>query len=361
MSQYQEEDWKRLLEEGEREARLVDAKPARNERGGRIGNYADQGHHGYEPDAKTPLSASRDSRDRNVLLASTEDQQRDSGDDKASANGSVTSRPYSSRRGSYRPDSYRHDDRRGGVRDDRRHRLSYSRSRSRSPYGRDRDYGRPRYRDDYRRDDYRDRDRRRDRDRYEPAGRRSEDRGDRRGDRYDSRGGRNSAQPPADTGKDEATVFVQQLSRQAREKHLAKFFEQVGAVRSAKVVTDRDGRHSKGVGFVEFADVASVERAINLTGQKLMGVPIIVQKSEAEKNRVAPAAARGQPTLSNGIPFNRLYIGNVHFNISESDIADLFGAFGTVAAVQMSIDDSGRSRGHGFVQFVSPHNHTHRC
>ena len=41
------------------------------------------------------------------------------------------------------------------------------------------------------------------------------------------------------------------------------------------------------VGYVEFKDEESVAKALELTGQKLKGVPIIAQLTEAEKNRAA--------------------------------------------------------------------------
>jgi RNA-binding protein 39 len=43
------------------------------------------------------------------------------------------------------------------------------------------------------------------------------------------------------------------------------------------------------VGYVEFRQIESVQKAINMTGQKLLDIPIIVQLTEAEKNRLARA------------------------------------------------------------------------
>jgi RNA-binding protein 23/39 len=43
---------------------------------------------------------------------------------------------------------------------------------------------------------------------------------------------------------------------------------------------------------VEFYDEFSVKNALSMTGQKLLGIPVIVQLTEAEKNRIAMAAAQ---------------------------------------------------------------------
>ena len=39
--------------------------------------------------------------------------------------------------------------------------------------------------------------------------------------------------------------------------------------------------------YVEFIDIEDVRKAINLTGTKLLGIPIVVQYTEAERNRQA--------------------------------------------------------------------------
>ena len=41
------------------------------------------------------------------------------------------------------------------------------------------------------------------------------------------------------------------------------------------------------VAYVEFIDIDDVRKAINLTGTKLLGLPIVVQYTEAERNRHA--------------------------------------------------------------------------
>lgn len=45
------------------------------------------------------------------------------------------------------------------------------------------------------------------------------------------------------------------------------------------------------VGYVEFYDEESVIKAIALTGQKILGIPVIAKHTESEKNRLALQAA----------------------------------------------------------------------
>lgn len=104
------------------------------------------------------------------------------------------------------------------------------------------------------------------------------------------------------------------------------------------------------VGYVEFRDEESVPLAIQLTGQRLLGIPIIAQLTEAEKNRQArnPDVQHG----NHGVPFHRLYVGNIHFSITESDLQNVFEPFGELDFVQLQKDEQGRSKGYGFVQYV---------
>jgi len=51
---------------------------------------------------------------------------------------------------------------------------------------------------------------------------------------------------------------------------------------------------------------------------------------------------------------NNLYVGNLTFNTSSSDLESLFAAHGEVTKAQVITDrDSGRSRGFGFVEMAS--------
>jgi RNA recognition motif-containing protein len=46
-----------------------------------------------------------------------------------------------------------------------------------------------------------------------------------------------------------------------------------------------------------------------------------------------------------------LYVGNLTYSVSDSDLAAMFEAFGTVASAQVIMDrDTGRSKGFGFVE-----------
>ncbi|RXN20200.1 RNA-binding 39-like isoform X1 [Labeo rohita] len=177
---------------------------------------------------------------------------------------------------------------------------------------------------------------------------RSKDRGGRGGR------GRKSPLQPIDNlspeERDARTVFCMQLAARIRPRDLEDFFSAVGKVRDVRMISDRNSRRSKGIAYVEFVDATSVPLAIGLTGQRVLGVPIIVQASQAEKNRAAAMASMLQ---RGGAGPMRLYVGSLHFNITEDMLRGIFEPFGKIEGIQLMMDsETGRSKGYGFISFA---------
>ncbi|XP_076110737.1 RNA-binding protein 39-like isoform X2 [Mytilus galloprovincialis] len=150
--------------------------------------------------------------------------------------------------------------------------------------------------------------------------------------------------------RDARTVFCMQLAARIRPRDLEEFFSSVGKVRDVRLIMDNKTRRSKGIAYVEFYDTESVPLAIGLTNQKLLGVPIIVQPSQAEKNRLANATN----ILTKGLkgPM-RLYVGSLHFNITEEMLRGIFEPFGKIDDIKLIRDhETTRSQGYGFITFT---------
>lgn len=155
--------------------------------------------------------------------------------------------------------------------------------------------------------------------------------------------------------RDARTVFCMQLSQRIRSRDLEEFFSAVGKVRDVRLITCNKTRRFKGLCYIEFADPESVPLAIALTGQKLCGVPIVVQPTQAEKNRLAGSNMPAMSTFTKGPngPM-RLYVGSLHFNITEDMLRSIFEPFGKIEHMQLMIDtETGRSKGYGFITFRS--------
>ncbi|XP_043812137.1 RNA-binding protein 39 isoform X2 [Manihot esculenta] len=160
------------------------------------------------------------------------------------------------------------------------------------------------------------------------------------------------AEPEADPERDQRTVFAYQICLKADERDVYEFFSRAGKVRDVRLIMDRNSRRSKGVGYIEFYDAMSVPMAIALSGQPLLGQPVMVKPSEAEKNLVQSTTTvnAGSGPYSGGA--RRLYVGNLHFNITEDQLRQVFEPFGAVELVQLPLDETGHCKGFGFVQFA---------
>ncbi|RXK40201.1 hypothetical protein M231_02475 [Tremella mesenterica] len=184
------------------------------------------------------------------------------------------------------------------------------------------------------------------------------------------------------------SVFVSQISSRMTSSDLGLFFEDKlgrGAVRDARVVTDRGSKRSKGIGYVELDAVALVNRALALSGTIVMGMPIQVTLTESERNRegmdlaatiakLSASKARPQvtyqtrfPPLSNGlyippgvdvdanrdasVPYHRLFVSGLAYSLAADDIKQVFDPFGQIHFVDLHHDVTGQSKGTAYVQF----------
>ncbi|XP_028798556.1 RNA-binding protein 39 isoform X2 [Neltuma alba] len=311
--------------------------------------------HGYdnhkERGSSQRRSPSRDGdkeKDRHRSIHDNRDRMRDQDRDKEEK--------YSRVRDKHRErehDRERNQRDRGSESERERERDNSRRSRSMSERlwsdldERDRDRSRDR--------DYRDRERTRDNDyRERERGRESRER-DKDSRRHKEKK-EEAAEPEADPERDQRTVFAYQISLKADERDVYEFFSRAGKVRDVRLIMDRNSRRSKGVGYIEFYDVMSVPMAIALSGQPLLGQPVMVKPSEAEKNLVQSTASVSSGSTGLMGPYTggarRLYVGNLYFSITEPDLRRVFEAFGQVEAVQLPLDESGHCKGFGFVQFA---------
>lgn len=168
---------------------------------------------------------------------------------------------------------------------------------------------------------------------------------------------------------DQRTVFVRQLAARVHTDDLIDFFEDHGLyVYNASIVKDRHTNRSKGLAFVEFEKATEVPKAVALTGKKLLGIPIIVEYTEASKKLMngggddddnddgeadeLPSTDHRPRSKS---PRSRqectLVVDNISFKSVEGDIREAFEHFGTIVDVEVRRDRSGRSLGYAFVEY----------
>jgi RNA-binding protein 23/39 len=178
--------------------------------------------------------------------------------------------------------------------------------------------------------------------------------------------------PLSEAQRDRRTVFLQQLSVRCTDRDISEFFASNSCpCRNARIVLDKYTKKSKGVAYVEFYEEETVRVALKLTGKKLLGVPIIIELTETEKNRIAQEAASlnasasrpssnanaNASTTSTTTPsstdsFVKLYIGSLHSSLTELELERLFEPFGALESVELLKEETtGQSKGVAFIEF----------
>ncbi len=96
-------------------------------------------------------------------------------------------------------------------------------------------------------------------------------------------------------------LFIGSLAYATTDDTLKAFFEQIGEVSSARVITDRDSGRSKGFGFVEFTDEANNQKAVDqLDGKELDGRAISVGLARPKEDRPRRDFGGGNDRGGNG-------------------------------------------------------------
>ena len=81
-------------------------------------------------------------------------------------------------------------------------------------------------------------------------------------------------------------LFIGSLAYATTDDTMKAFFEQIGPVASARVITDRDSGRSKGFGFVQFENDADNQKAVDqLDGKELDGRTISVSMARPREER----------------------------------------------------------------------------
>ncbi|KAM3927687.1 polyadenylate-binding protein 1 [Leptodactylus fuscus] len=138
-------------------------------------------------------------------------------------------------------------------------------------------------------------------------------------------------------------IFIKNLDKSIDNKALYDTFSAFGNILSCKVVCDENG--SKGYGFVHFETQEAAERAIDkMNGMLLNDRKVFVGRFKSRKEREAELGARAKE-------FTNVYIKNFGEDMDDERLKELFGKYGPALSVKVMTDESGKSKGFGFVSF----------
>ncbi|KAB0382988.1 hypothetical protein FD755_004905 [Muntiacus reevesi] len=138
-------------------------------------------------------------------------------------------------------------------------------------------------------------------------------------------------------------IFIKNLEDSIDNKALYDTFSTFGNILSCKVVCDEHG--SRGFGFVHFETHEAAQNAIStMNGMLLNDRKVFVGHFKSRREREVELGARA-------MEFTNIYVKNLHADVDEQRLQDLFSQFGKMLSVKVMRDDSGHSRGFGFVNF----------
>ncbi|KAG6866964.1 hypothetical protein C0991_003880 [Blastosporella zonata] len=153
-----------------------------------------------------------------------------------------------------------------------------------------------------------------------------------------------SQRDPALRKTGQGNIFIKNLDEAIDNKALHDTFAAFGNVLSCKVATDEHGR-SKGYGFVHYETSEAGEQAIKaVNGMLLNDKKVFVGLHISRKER--------QSKLDEiKAQFTNLYVKNLDLEVTQEEFEKLFSKYGAVTSALVSVDEEGKSKGFGFVNF----------
>jgi len=153
-----------------------------------------------------------------------------------------------------------------------------------------------------------------------------------------------SQRDPALRKTGQGNIFIKNLDEAIDNKALHDTFAAFGNVLSCKVATDEQGR-SRGYGYVHYETAEAADAAIKaVNGMLLNDKKVYVGHHISRKERQSKLEEiRSQ--------FTNLYVKNIDPDVTQDELVEAFERYGTVTSAVIQLDDEGRSKGFGFVNF----------
>ncbi|KAG6833827.1 hypothetical protein H0H87_011761 [Tephrocybe sp. NHM501043] len=153
-----------------------------------------------------------------------------------------------------------------------------------------------------------------------------------------------SQRDPALRKTGQGNIFIKNLDEAIDNKALHDTFAAFGNVLSCKVATDEQGR-SKGYGFVHYETGEAADHAIKavngmLLNDKKVYVGLHISRKERQSKLDEMKAQ-----------FTNLYVKNIDPAMTQEEFEALFSSCGAVTSALISVDEEGKSKGFGFVNY----------
>ena len=145
-------------------------------------------------------------------------------------------------------------------------------------------------------------------------------------------------------------LYVGNLSWDVTWQDLKDHFKQCGNVVRADVVDGPDGR-SKGYGLVEYSDWRDANRAMTTLNDTVINGRQIFVREDRESGVNSNANSNANSSQQGVGRVNKLYVGNLSWDVTWQDLKDHFKQCGNVVRADVVDGPDGRSKGYGLVEY----------
>lgn len=147
-------------------------------------------------------------------------------------------------------------------------------------------------------------------------------------------------------------LMVRNVAFSTTDADFLTLFKQFGEIDDATVVRDKDQR-SRGYGFVTFKELDAVRRALNavltLDGRQLLSK--LAADPFADFSSGNQQAGQGNNTQGSR---RKLFVRNLNDTTDSESLRQVFSVYGELEECAVVTDQAGKSRGYGFITYVSP-------
>ncbi|VVA12413.1 PREDICTED: RNA-binding [Prunus dulcis] len=141
-------------------------------------------------------------------------------------------------------------------------------------------------------------------------------------------------------------VFVGGIPYYSTEDDIQSYFESCGTITEVDCLRFPEGGKFRGIAIISFKTEAAAKRALDLDGAEMGELFLKIQPYKATRaNKVSDFA----PQIVEG--YNRIYVGNLSWDITEDDLKKLFSDC-KISSIHFGMDkETGEFRGYAHVNF----------